>query len=81
VWLPAGATTYFRPLQLSPGHVPVVFPARNTIAHHLYDDDGERKTMVASLRCLDKFSKLDGTWRFAECNLVLDWSETRSSPR
>ena len=49
-----------------------------TIAHHLYTEDGERKIMVASLRYLDTFTKIDGRWYFAERKLILDWSETRS---
>jgi hypothetical protein len=49
-----------------------------TIAHHLYTEDGERKIMVASLRYLDNFTKIDGRWYFAERKLILDWSETRS---
>jgi hypothetical protein len=31
------------------------------IAHHLYTEDGNRKIMIASLRYLDTFSKLDGS--------------------
>ena len=50
-----------------------------TIAHHLFSDDGNRKIMVASLRYLDTFVKIDGTWFFAERDLILDWSETRPS--
>ncbi|MCW3017827.1 MAG: hypothetical protein JWN10_135 [Solirubrobacterales bacterium] len=49
-----------------------------TIAHHVYTEDGGRKIMVASLRYLDSFAKLDGRWYFAERKLILDWSETRS---
>ena len=49
-----------------------------TIAHHLYTENGERKIMVASLRYLDDFAKIDGRWYFAERKLILDWSETRS---
>jgi SnoaL-like domain len=49
-----------------------------TIAHHLYTEDGTRKIMIASLRYLDVFTKLDGAWYFAERKLILDWSETRS---
>jgi hypothetical protein len=48
-----------------------------TIAHHVYAEDGVRKIMVASLRYLDSFIKLDGGWYFAERELILDWSETR----
>jgi hypothetical protein len=49
-----------------------------TIAHHLYSEDGSRKIMIASLRYLDTFTKIEGRWYFAERKLVLDWSETRS---
>jgi SnoaL-like domain len=49
-----------------------------TIAHHLYTDDGARKIMVASLRYLDTFAKIDDAWYFAERKLILDWSETRT---
>jgi len=49
-----------------------------TIAHHLFSEDGNRNIMVASLRYLDAFTKIDGGWYFAERTLILDWSETRS---
>jgi hypothetical protein len=49
-----------------------------TIAHHLYTEDGDRKIMIASLRYLDAFAKIDGRWYFAERKLILDWSETRT---
>ena len=48
-----------------------------TIAHHVYTQEGARKIMVASLRYLDHFAKIDGRWYFAERKLILDWSETR----
>ncbi|HEX3613381.1 MAG TPA: nuclear transport factor 2 family protein [Sporichthyaceae bacterium] len=48
-----------------------------TLAHHLFVDKGTRKIMVASLRYLDTYAKLDGAWYFAERILILDWSETR----
>ena len=48
-----------------------------TIAHHVYTEDGNRKIMIASLRYLDTFAKIDGSWYFAERELILDWSETR----
>ena len=50
-----------------------------TIAHHLFRENGDRKIMVASLRYLDTFAKIDGAWYFKERNLILDWSETRPS--
>ena len=49
-----------------------------TIAHHVYTEEGKRKIMIASLRYLDTFAKIDEGWYFAERNLILDWSETRS---
>jgi SnoaL-like domain len=50
-----------------------------TIAHHLFTVEGERQIMIAALRYLDTFTKIDGAWYFAERNLILDWSETRPS--
>ena len=49
-----------------------------TIGHHMYTEDGDRKIMIASLRYLDTFTKIDQSWYFAERKLNLDWSETRS---
>jgi SnoaL-like protein len=49
-----------------------------TIAHHLFAEDGSRKIMIASLRYLDAFAKIDGAWYFAERKLIVDWSETRT---
>ena len=34
--------------------------------------------MVAWLRYLDVFAKIDGSWYFAERKLILDWSEVRT---
>ena len=48
-----------------------------TIAHHVFTEDGTRKIMIASLRYLDSFARIDGRWYFAERKLILDWSETR----
>ena len=49
-----------------------------TIAHHVFTESGTRKIMIASLRYVDTFTKIDQSWYFAERNLILDWSETRS---
>ena len=48
------------------------------IAHHVFSEEGERKIMVAYLRYLDTFVKQGGTWLFAERNLYLEFSDTRS---
>lgn len=49
-----------------------------TIAHHVYSVDGTRMMMVAWLRYLDTFTKVDHTWYIAEREIILQWSETRS---
>jgi ketosteroid isomerase-like protein len=48
------------------------------LAHHLFTDGGERKLMIASLRYRDTFIKEEGTWRFGERRLYVDWTETRA---
>ena len=49
-----------------------------TIAHHVFTEAGSRKIMIASLRHLDTFAKIEGRWYFAERKLIVDWSETRT---
>jgi hypothetical protein len=34
--------------------------------------------MLASLRYLDTFVKMDGLWQFAERRLYVDWREERA---
>jgi hypothetical protein len=48
-----------------------------TIAHHVYTEDGTRMMMVAWLRYLDAFTKVDEAWYIAERQIILKWSETR----
>ena len=48
------------------------------IAHHVsIAEDGSRSLMIASIRYLDEFVKLDGAWFFAQRKLMVDWTETR----
>ena len=47
------------------------------LAHHVTDDGGKRRLMVASLRYLDTFVKLDGAWLFSERLLYVDWVDER----
>ena len=47
------------------------------LAHHVTVDSGKRRLMVASLRYLDTFAKVDGAWLFAERLLYVDWMEER----
>lgn len=48
------------------------------LAHHVTIDNGKRRLMVASLRYLDTFVKIAGTWLFAERKLYVDWVEVRA---
>jgi ketosteroid isomerase-like protein len=48
------------------------------LAHHVTVDGAMRRLMVASLRYLDTFVKIDGSWLFAERLLYVDWMEERS---
>jgi SnoaL-like domain len=47
------------------------------LAHHVTFDGGKRRLMVASLRYLDTFVKIDGAWLFAERQLYVDWVDER----
>jgi SnoaL-like domain len=47
------------------------------LAHHITVDGGKRRLMLASLRYLDTFVKLDGAWFFSERLLYVDWLEER----
>jgi ketosteroid isomerase-like protein len=47
------------------------------LAHHLTIEGGKRQLMVAALRYLDTFAKIDGVWFFAERLLYVDWLEER----
>jgi ketosteroid isomerase-like protein len=48
------------------------------LAHHVSVHGSERSLMVASLRYLDKFTKIEGAWYFAQRRLLVDWIETRA---
>ena len=48
------------------------------LAHHLTVDGGKRRLMVASLRYLDTFVKMEGAWLFAERLLYVDWIDERA---
>jgi SnoaL-like domain len=47
------------------------------LAHHVSVHGSERSLMIASIRYLDKFTKIDGAWYFAQRRLLVDWIETR----
>jgi len=48
------------------------------LAHHVTVDGEKRRLMLASLRYLDTFVKMDDTWLFAERLLFVDWQEERA---
>ncbi len=48
------------------------------LAHHVTADGGKRRLMIASLRYLDTFVKIEGGWLFAERLLYVDWLEERA---
>jgi len=48
------------------------------LAHHVTVDGEMRRLMVASLRYLDTFVKIDGAWLFAERLLYVDWVDERA---
>jgi ketosteroid isomerase-like protein len=48
------------------------------LAHHVTVDGEKRRLMVASLRYLDTFVKIEGAWLFAERLLYVDWLEERA---
>jgi hypothetical protein len=48
------------------------------LAHHVTVDGGKRRLMVASLRYLDTFVKMEGTWLFVERLLYVDWVDERA---
>ena len=49
-----------------------------TLAHHLTSEGEKRRLMIAALRYLDTFVKIDGAWFFSERLLYVDWLEQRS---
>jgi hypothetical protein len=49
------------------------------LAHHVSVHGSGRRLMIASIRYLDRFTKRDGVWCFAERQLLVDWIETRRS--
>jgi hypothetical protein len=48
------------------------------LAYHVTVDGGKRRLMVASLRYLDTFVKMEGAWLFAERLLYVDWIDERA---
>jgi hypothetical protein len=47
------------------------------LAHHVTVEGGNRRLMLASIRYLDTYVRMDGIWLFAERRLFVDWLEER----
>jgi hypothetical protein len=43
------------------------------LAHHVKVDGASRSLMIASIRYLDHFVKMDGHWYFKQRKLMVDW--------
>jgi hypothetical protein len=48
------------------------------LAHHVTANGGKRRLMLASIRYLDAFIKIDKAWLFSERRLYVDWMEERA---
>ena len=48
------------------------------LAHHVMVNGGKRRLMLASLRYLDTFVKIEDAWLFSERLLYVDWLEERA---
>jgi SnoaL-like domain len=48
------------------------------LAHHVTVEGDRRRLMIASLRYLDTFVKMEGAWLFAERRLYVDWIDERA---
>lgn len=49
------------------------------LAYHLLHDGEQRVLLTMSIRYLDSFAKVDGSWFIAERKLVFDWTDRRPS--
>ena len=47
------------------------------LAHHVKVDGATRSLMIASIRYLDHFVKMDGCWYFRQRKLMVDWIDNR----
>ena len=47
------------------------------LAHHVKVEGLNRSLMIASIRYLDYFVKMDGQWYFKQRKLVVDWIDNR----
>ena len=48
------------------------------LAYHVSGEGNARRLMVVSIRYLDTFAKVDGSWLFSERLLYVDWVDERA---
>ena len=44
------------------------------LGYHIYDQDGERRRDVWSIRYEDRYVRHEGRWHFAQRRLIVDWT-------
>jgi hypothetical protein len=49
------------------------------LAHHLVDAPEGRTLLILFIRYEDTFAKREGTWRFLERKLIVEWADRRPS--
>ncbi|MEZ5934723.1 MAG: nuclear transport factor 2 family protein [Alphaproteobacteria bacterium] len=49
------------------------------MAHHLFEEEGQRMRQVMAIRYYDDFVREGDRWWFAARRLIIDWSETQPS--
>jgi ketosteroid isomerase-like protein len=72
------ATTHFNGQSTVTLHGTEATGVSYCLAHHVSAHGSERSLMIASIRYLDKFKKVEGAWYFAQRKLLVDWIETRT---
>ncbi|MFB2554864.1 nuclear transport factor 2 family protein [Herbiconiux liangxiaofengii] len=49
------------------------------LAYHVLRENDQRMLLTMSIRYLDSFTKIDGSWLIAERKLIFDWTDRRPS--
>ncbi len=49
------------------------------LAHQIFEENGERKLQLLSIRYHDDFARVGDRWFFVHRKLIIDWSDTRTT--
>lgn len=71
------ATTHFNGQSTVTWKQDVATGVSYCLAHHVKADGQSRSVMIASIRYLDQFVKMDGHWYFRQRKLMVDWIDNR----